>query len=107
MRSGSSLRLSRLLKSNSSVVGCFIGTKPLQVVNCGCFATLVLAGSCSCLLVFAALSHSARENQRSPVRHHFGARASLPANCISTQQAGKDACAPYKQAGKDACAPYK
>src|SRR6266498_4659913 len=69
MRSGSSLRLSRLLKSSSSVVGCFIGTKPLQVVNCGCFATLDLAESCSCLLVFAALSHGARENQGSPVRH--------------------------------------
>src|SRR5882724_9297407 len=69
MRSGSSLRLSRLLKSNPSVVGCFIGTKLLRVVNCGCFATLDLAESCSRLLGLAALSHGARENQRSPLRH--------------------------------------
>src|SRR6266700_5104064 len=30
MRSGSSLRLSRLVKSNPSVVGCFIGTEPFS-----------------------------------------------------------------------------
>src|SRR6266850_6353761 len=61
MRSGSSLRLSRLLKSNPSVVGCFIGTKSssrelwLVCDTRSCTIMLVLICFCRALSQFAKI----------------------------------------------------
>ncbi len=69
MRSGSSLRLSGLLKLNPSVVDCFIGTKPFS-----CELWLLCdTRSCAIMLVLTcfcrALSPRSRKSKDCAVRH--------------------------------------